>query len=142
MSVPKTLIIITILAAVLRLAFLDRYPVHMSVDEVAIGYDAFSLLFSGRDHYQTLFPLTFISLGDYKPPLYHYLTVLPVRIWGLNEFSVRFTSAFFGILAIPLVYFLSRTLTSSKTPSLPLYYFVFLPGICAFPAAPMKPIWP
>lgn len=106
----RLLILITLLAAGLRLIALDSFPIHPSVDEVAIGYDAFSLISTGRDHYQAAFPLTFASIGDYKPPLYIYLTVLPVKIFGLNEFSTRLPAALFGILAIPLVYFLSKEL--------------------------------
>ena len=54
-------------------------------------------------------------------PFYIYLTAPFIALFGLNEFSVRFPSAFFGSLTVLVVYFLVKELFSrlnSLTPGL------------------------
>lgn len=100
---------LTVLGAFLRLYNLNNNPISLNVDEVSIGYNAYSILKTGKDEYGIPYPLTFKSLGDFKPPLYIYLTVPSIAIFGLNDFSVRFPSAFLATLAIPFFYlFLSN----------------------------------
>lgn len=79
-------------------------PNSLDWDEVSQGYNAYSILTIGKDEFGTSHPFTIRSLNDYKPPMYVYLTILPVKIFGLNPFSARFVSAFFGSLSIILVY--------------------------------------
>ncbi len=111
------LVSIFILASILRLYQLGKTPVSLEWDEVAIGYDAYSILHTGRDQFGTLLPLTFRSLDDYKPPIYEYITVPSVALFGLNSFGVRFPSVFFGILTVIATYFLVFTIMS-KVPNL------------------------
>lgn len=97
---------ILLLAAVLRFWGLGQNPPSPDWDEVAIGYNAYSLLETGRDEYGAKFPLVFRSFDDYKPPLYFYLTMPAVKLFGLNVFAVRFPSALAGVLAVLGTYFL------------------------------------
>ncbi len=76
------------------------------MDEISFGYNAYSILKTARDEYGTFLPTAFKSFGDYKAPLYAYLLVPTIAIFGLNEFAVRFPAALLGTLTIPLVYFL------------------------------------
>ena len=99
---------IFLLALFLRIYRLDKYPTGLLWDEAALGYNAYSILKTGRDEYGVWFPLIFKSFGDYKPGFYIYLTVPSVAIFGLNEFSVRLPSAVFGGLTVLLLYFLLR----------------------------------
>lgn len=100
------LILIIFLATVLRFYQLGKTPISLEWDEVAIGYDAYSILKTGRDQFGKFLPLTFRSLDDYKPPIYEYLTVPSVALFDLNEFSVRFPSAFIGTLTVIATYWL------------------------------------
>ncbi len=110
----KFLAVILLVAAVLRLGLLGRYPAFLGVDEVSIGYNAYSLLLSGRDQYKQTLPLVFRSLGDFKPPIYLYLTVPSVAIFSPTEFAVRFPSAVFGVLAVLLTFMITLRLTRRK----------------------------
>ncbi|OGG01341.1 hypothetical protein A2Z33_02925 [Candidatus Gottesmanbacteria bacterium RBG_16_52_11] len=94
------LCLITGLAALLRLAYLSDFPPSLSHDEVAIGYNAYSVLKTGRDEYGTPVPLMFRSFDDYKLPGMVYATVPTVALLGLNPWGVRLPSAVFGILAV------------------------------------------
>lgn len=109
----KKVFLITIaLAFFLRFWQLGRIPPSLDWDEVAIGYNAWSLLRTGKDEYGQSWPLVFRSFDDYKPPLYFYLSLPAVRLLGLTEFAVRFPSAFFGSLAVVATYFLVKELFS------------------------------
>src|SRR3989344_8654583 len=88
---------ITILASILRLYNLGKTPNALEWDEVALGYDAYSILRTGRDQFGKFMPITFRSLDDYKPPIYEYLAVPFVGMFGLTPFAVRFPSALAGI---------------------------------------------
>ncbi len=112
------IILLTLIGGALRLWDLNNNPIGLNVDEVSIGYNAYSVLKTGSDEYGRRFPLTFKSLGDYKPPLYIYLTVPSIAFFGLNEFAVRFPSAFIAILTIPFFYLFLLSFTSSKRYSL------------------------
>lgn len=110
--------IITILAAFLRFWQLGINPPSLTWDEVAWGYNAYSLGVDGRDEFGRFLPLDYIeSFGDFKPVVYAYLDVIPVKLFGLNEFAVRFPSAFFGTLTVLLTYFLTKRIFSSREKS-------------------------
>jgi 4-amino-4-deoxy-L-arabinose transferase-like glycosyltransferase len=98
---------IIILAAILRLLFLNKFPIGFNADEAAIGYNAYSLIETGRDEHQSSWPLVFRSFDDYKPPLYFYLVLPFVKVLGLNEWSVRLPSAILGIGMVYLIYLLA-----------------------------------
>ncbi|KKR34306.1 MAG: hypothetical protein UT63_C0003G0022 [Candidatus Gottesmanbacteria bacterium GW2011_GWC2_39_8] len=104
------LIAVVILGFVLRFYQLGKTPNGLEWDEVAIGYDAYSVLKTGRDQFGKFLPLTFRSIDDYKPPLYEYLAIPPIALFGLNAYAVRFPSAFFGSLTVLLTFFLVKEL--------------------------------
>lgn len=112
------LICIFLLGFFLRFYKLGEIPLGLYQDESAIGYNAYSLLITGKDEHGVSLPLYFKSFGDYKLPVYIYLTALSVRFFGLSEFAVRFPSAFFGFLTVIVFYFLINTITKQKTLSL------------------------
>ncbi len=107
----KTIIIISIffiIGAILRFILISKIPVSIYWDEAADGYNAYSILHTGRDEYGTFFPILFRSFNDYKMGGYVYLISIAEFLFGLNEFAVRFPSAFFGSLTIILVFFLTK----------------------------------
>lgn len=108
------LFIALILGTFLRLYQLSEVPNGLTWDEAAIGYNAYSILKTGRDEHGALMPVIFKSFGDYKPGLYIYLTVPSVAVFGLNEFAVRFPSALAGVFAIYGVYLLVKILSEDK----------------------------
>jgi len=102
---------VVLLAAVLRFWQLGVIPASLTWDEVAWGYNAYSLGIDGKDEFGRFLPVDYLeSFGDYKPPVYAYADVLPVKVFGLNEFAARFPSAFFGTLAVLVTYFLVKRL--------------------------------
>ncbi|KKP80144.1 MAG: hypothetical protein UR81_C0033G0010 [Candidatus Levybacteria bacterium GW2011_GWB1_35_5] len=108
------LLVIIAITAGLRLYKLGDVPVSPDWDETALGYNAYSILKTGRDEYGTFLPLTIRSFDDYKPPLYVYLTVPSVALFGLSVWSTRLPSALMGILAVLGTYFLVKQLVKDK----------------------------
>src|SRR3989338_1833480 len=102
--------VITFIAVFLRLFNLGKTPIALEWDEVALGYDAYSILQAGRDQFGHFLPINFRSLDDWKPPLYVYSSIPGIFLFGLNDFTVRLPSAVFGSLAVILVFFLVREL--------------------------------
>lgn len=107
------ILLIVLLAFFLRVYKLGQFPVGFLWDEAALGYNAYSILETGKDEFGAFFPLIFKSFGDYKPGLYVYLTIPSVLIFGLNEFAVRLPSALAGTAAVLILYLL---LTESSKP--------------------------
>jgi len=102
-------ILIILIASFLRFFQLGINPPSLTWDEAAWGYNAYSLGIDGRDEFGRFLPLDYLeSFGDFKPPVYAYLDVLPVKIFGLSEFAVRFPSALFGVLTVIATYFLVK----------------------------------
>ncbi len=109
------LLCITILALFLRFYKIDVNPPSLTWDEVAWGYNAYSLGIDGKDEFGKFLPYSFLeSFGDFKPPVYAYLTILPVKIFGLNEFATRFPSAFFGTFTVFVTFFLVKEIFYSS----------------------------
>ena len=103
------LLFIVLLAGALRFIQLGATPPSLTWDEVAWGYNAYSLGIDGKDEFGRFFPYDYLeSFGDFKPPVYAYLDVVPVKLFGLNEFAVRFPSALFGVLTVFISYYLTR----------------------------------
>lgn len=103
---------IIFLAGFLRFYRLNEVPVSLYWDEIATSYNAYAILHTGRDEYGNFLPLLFRSFDDYKMPGNIYLTTMPVAIFGLNEFSTRFTSAVAGTVDTFFIFYLVQELFS------------------------------
>jgi len=114
------LLLILLLAVFLRFWQLGQNPPSLTWDEAAWGYNAYSLGIDGRDEFGRFLPINYLeSFGDFKPPMYAYLDVIPIKLFGLNEFATRFPSAFFGVLTVLITYFLTkRIFWNSKSKEL------------------------
>ncbi len=111
----KTIFIaIIILSSILRFWSLNNFPTGFNADEASIGYNAYSLIQTGKDEYGTSWPLVFKSFGDFKPGLYVYISMPFVATLGLNEWAVRLPSALFGIGTVVLIYFLTKEIFKDK----------------------------
>lgn len=112
------LILILIIAAFLRLYHLSSLPPALNWDEVSHGYNAYSLLKTGQDEWGFKLPMVFRAYGDYKLPLYIYLTSISVFFFGLNMFSVRLISVISGLLLVFLAYLICKKITKNEMTSL------------------------
>jgi 4-amino-4-deoxy-L-arabinose transferase-like glycosyltransferase len=111
------LIVVVFIACILRFYQLGVNPPSLTWDEVAWGYNGYTLGIDGKDEFGKFLPYdALVSFGDYKPPVYAYLTVIPIKLFGLTEFAVRFPSALFGTLSVLITYFLVKELFGRYRP--------------------------
>jgi len=108
------LILIFLLAVALRFYQLGQVPSGFVNDEAAFGYNAYSLIKTGKDEFGKAWPIVFRSFGEGKMPVYFYLTIPSILLFGLNEFSVRLPSALFGSLTVLLTYFLVKEISKNR----------------------------
>src|SRR5258708_4621414 len=104
------ILFVLFVALFLRVYKVESNPPGLTSDEASLGYNAYSILKTGRDEYGTLLPIIFKSFGDYKPGLYVYLAVPAIATLGLNETAVRLPSVIAGIFTVYLVYLVTREL--------------------------------
>ncbi len=120
----ELIFLILVLAFILRFFNLGQNPPSLNWDETAHGYNAYSILKTGRDEYGLKLPLYFRSFDDYKPPLYTYLVVPSVAIFGLNDYAVRFPSALLGTLAVLFTYLMVAELFKNRKIALFTAFFL------------------
>jgi 4-amino-4-deoxy-L-arabinose transferase-like glycosyltransferase len=115
--VKKEFLLVTLfflLGLFLRLYHLSSIPVGFHADEANIGYNAYSLLKTAHDKNGTFLPLAVDEFGDFRPSGYHYVDIIPILLFGLNEFSTRLPSAIFGSLCIIVFFFLLKELFTKR----------------------------
>ncbi|MDK1082414.1 MAG: 4-amino-4-deoxy-L-arabinose transferase, partial [Anaerolineae bacterium] len=99
---------ILVLATLFRLPWLAEIPPGFYVDEASTGYDAYSLMLTSKDQYGEFLPLFARSFGAYNESLYRFVTIIPIRLFGLTEFAVRLPAAIIGIFTVLALYFLAK----------------------------------
>lgn len=107
--------LIVVVGLFLRIWQLPTIPVGLHGDEASIGYNAYSLLKTGKDQNGIRLPLAIDQFGDFRPAGYHYLAIPFVKFLGLNALAVRLPSVLFGVLTIISLYLLMQELFK-RTP--------------------------
>ena len=93
--------LLLLVGGVLRVFDLSILPEGLYCDEAANGYDAYSLLTTGKATDGQPYPLFLNHHGmDYVEFLYTYLTIPFVALFGLDVFSTRIVAALAGTLGI------------------------------------------
>jgi len=100
-----------VLVSVLRFSQFGKVPISLHGDEVGVGYNAYSLLETGKDEYGVSWPLSFRA--DI-PPLNFYLTIPFIAIFGKTELAVRLPSAIYGVLLLITTFWFARELFSKR----------------------------
>jgi len=113
------LLSILFLAIFLRFWQLGEIPSGVHADEADTGYSAYSLLKTGLDPHGNfnLLALVDSNAGGMHPPIYTYLLVPLVKIFGLNIFVERLPSAIFGSFSVLIVFFIVNKLFKSTALS-------------------------
>lgn len=106
-------LLILILAIILRFYRLGSLPPSLYSDEIDQGYNAYSILMTGKDEHGAFLPIALRSFGDWKPPLPTYLMIPSIGLLGLTEEAVRIPSAICGVLSVVLTYLLALEMITS-----------------------------
>ncbi len=96
---PFHYLIIILLGGILFFPFLG--DVHLfDWDEINFAESAREMLVSGN---YSKVQINFQGFWE-KPPLFIWMQVLSMKLFGVNEFAARFPNAIFGILTLCLIY--------------------------------------
>lgn len=99
-------------------------PACINADEAAFGYNSYSILKTGKDEYGNKFPLRLKSFGDYKMPLYSYLSLPIIGLLGLNDLSVRLLNNFIVLLFPFAIFLLAREIFQETSVAVLSAFFV------------------
>lgn len=120
------ILFVLFLGIFLRFYQLNAIPNGIDSDEASQGYDAYSILKTGKDRYGGSWPLFMRSFGNYQSPLYTYLTIVPTYIFGLTPFSTRFVSAVAGVIILICTFFITLNIGKSSRFRLALISSLFV----------------
>lgn len=107
--------LIFILGIFLRIYQFPNTPPGINQDEAAAGYEAYSILMTGKDKWGNPLPVYFPAWGSGQNALLIYTMIPSIALFGLNTFAVRFPSLILGILTLPIVFLLVRKLYGNRT---------------------------
>ncbi len=106
---------------------LSEFPIYFFCDEAMLGVDAYALLTTGADFHGVPWPLFFEELGFYSHSISVYFNMPFIMLFGLNEFSIRLTTACISILGVAAVYALIRVVYQLKFAWLTFVVFAVSP---------------
>lgn len=106
--------LVLIIGGFFRLYRLGQIPPGLLQDEASLGYNAISLVETGKDEYGASYPFTFKSFGDYKPPVYVYITAIIYKLIGWQDYLPRVASALAGTISIGIIGLWIKNLTKSS----------------------------
>lgn len=95
------LFLIILIAGIFRFWGLSNTPPSLYWDEVSQGFNSYSILKTAHDEHNEFLPITTLkAFGDYKAPVYIYLDVPFIAVFGETPLGVRFPSALLGTLTV------------------------------------------
>src|SRR4030042_6966671 len=112
------ILIILLLAFYLRFNRLTQSPPGFYLDEASIGYNAYSMLKTGKDEYGVAWPLFFRAFGEYKNPVFIYALVPLIAINGLSIETIRLGAVVWGSLGVLATAWLALVVSRNKLFSL------------------------
>ena len=106
--------LIVLFSFFVRVWKIDKVPPSLFGDELDVGYQAYSILKTGKDYSGRMIPLQFRSFTEYRTPLYLYSAVPTVAVFGITPLGVRLPAVFFGVCGVIAIYLLVSEITGSK----------------------------
>ena len=101
------LIILICLSILITFYQFNQVPKNLSFDEVEFAKLAISL------DKQPYIPYNTLATGH--PTLYFYILLTSFKIFGINNFALRFPSALFGILNVVIIYLIFHIIFKTKS---------------------------
>jgi len=130
-NMPKWVapLLLMLLGAALRLAYLGTVPGGMHQDESFVALNAFGMFHEGRDSAGLKFPVYMSSWGDGQSAMYIWLLTPLLALTGgkVDAFLCRIPQAFIGILTLWAVYCLMKYMFNRKVGLIGLFLLAICP---------------
>jgi len=107
-------LVIVLIIVIARFYNLGITPYGLNIDEASYGYDAYSLLKTGKDQWGNTFPVSLLSFGDSKPAGLAYVISPLIPIFDLGTLAIRLPSAISGMYLIGIFYLILQHLSRTK----------------------------
>lgn len=128
-------ILILVFSLFTRFAQLGQIPSGLNWDEISHGYNAYSILQTGKDQWGIKWPIfNFRAYGDYPTTFNLYLTIPSIKLFGLNAFSIRLPSAIFGLIFVLLIFFFSQHILKNTPLALLCMFMAAISPWSLFPS--------
>lgn len=128
-----SLVVVLLIGAFILFYKIGSIPSGFYIDEAMPAYNAYSILLTGKDEYGKFLPILLRFYGSYNPPLYTYLSIAPIFVFGLSVFSARLVSVFAGLLTSVFVfgflYSVPELLKSKFSPVIGTLLFLISPWL-------------
>jgi len=108
------IILVLLLASVIRLWDLSNTPISLYWDEMDVGYQAYSILNTGKDYFGNFLPLTPHSFADFRAPVFIYLTIPFIQVFDLTALGVRLPAAVAAVVSIYLIFLVAKEILENK----------------------------
>lgn len=102
------LLVILILFLFSRLYEFGILPNSVHVDEAGLAYNAFNIAYHNVDRYNNLFPIYVMNFYGGQSPIYTYLVVVLIKLFGLNLFVVRLPALVFSFVTLIFGYLIAK----------------------------------
>ena len=127
------LIIITailIVGALVRFYKLAELPIGFHVDEAAMAYDALCIKEYGMDRWLNKNPVYLINYGGGQSALMAYLVSFCYSFLGNGSvWAIRLPTAVMGVLAILVVFLLTKKIADNTTAVLAAFFTAIFPSL-------------
>ncbi len=93
-------------------------------DELDFGYQALSIVETGKDYYGNTLPIYFHSLSEWKTSAFIYTLSPFIAMFGIGYFGVRLPSIIFGTLTLIFIFLLTKKFTNNNFVALVSAFFL------------------
>lgn len=93
-------ILIGLLAIFMHCFMLGSIPYGLHVDEIGMGYDAWSIANFGVERYLKSYPAYLVNFGGGQSVLYCYISVILIKLFGLSVYTMRIPAVIFSGLTL------------------------------------------
>ncbi|GEM_PF-793019 len=120
-----TLTLIILLGTFFRLYNINEMPAGCFSDEAQNGNEAINII-KGNKIEGTTLPVYLERDSSHNPAYYIYILAVFIKFFGIGPTQIRVATAIFGILTIPLIYFLIRNIFGARTAIFAAFLFASL----------------
>ena len=110
--------LICFLFLITRLIKITEIPASLYWDEASIGYNAHTVLTTGKDEWGERWPLHFRAFGEFKLPVYVYSVALAEGVLGYGELAVRLPAVLYSLASLVLIFLITKQLAGSFSAGL------------------------
>ena len=107
-------IVILLVAVLVRIVLLDKFPNGIHEDEAGMMYDAYCMAEYGTDRYLNENPVYLINFGGGQSVLYSAIASILIRFFGLSVFVIRLPAVILSVITIILAYALAKKYIGNK----------------------------